>query len=124
MSAATATPSINQAEVPTPRVRSRVGTVRLPGTEEIYENFYQAPDPGQISIPNPGLRTKPGVPRYNQTHGRADWEFKGFGDNSGQSVSFHNHFGPYSERAEGPNTGPGRVAIGRRQPVTQLTESS
>lgn len=124
MSAATATPSIDMAEVPTPRVRSQVGVTRRPGTEQIFENFYQAPDPGQISIPNPGLRSKPGVPRYNQIHGRANWEWEGFGDNSGQSIAFTNHFGPYSERAEGPNTGPGRVAIGRRQPVTALTESS
>lgn len=115
------TPSINMAEVPTPRNRSRVGTVKLPGTEAIWESHYQSPDPGQISIPNPGLRTRPAL-RYNQVHGNSEYPL--WGTNTGQSVAFTNHFGPHSERKEGPNTGPGRVTIGRRQPVTKLVESS
>jgi len=118
------TPSIDMGEVPTPRNRARVGVIRRPGTEKIWENHYQAPDPGQISIPNPGLRTRPAL-RYIQIHGNNeaplwDWE----SPLSGQMVGFTNHFGPYEERKQGPNTGPGRVSIGRRQPVTELKESS
>jgi len=115
------TPSINMAEVPTPRNRSRVGNTALPGTEQIWENHYQAPDPGQISIPNPGLRTRPAL-RYHQIHGNA--EYPSWGDNTGQSVGFTNHFGPYEDRANPPSFANGRVAIGRRQPITQLKESS
>lgn len=115
------TPSINMAEVPTPRNRSKVGTVKLPGTEQIWENHYQAPDPGQISIPNPGLRTRVAL-RYHQIHGNPEWP--SWGINTGQSVSFTNHFGPYEERANPPGFGTSRVTIGRRQPVTVLKESN
>lgn len=124
VASAEVTPSINMAEVPTPRNRSRVGTVKLPGTEKIWENHYQSPDPGQISIPNPGLRTRPAL-RYIQIHGNPEYAAWAWDEPlSGQMVGFTNHVGPYEDRKNPPNTGPGRVTIGRRQPVTKLVESS
>ncbi len=115
------TPSINQAEVPIPRQRSLVGTPTPPGTETIFINHYQSPDPGQIEIPNPGLRTRPAL-RYHQIHGNDDWYWQ---DNelNGEKIPYRQPpIGPYTERADQPNFGPSRVTIARRVPVTTLTQ--
>lgn len=117
------TPYIDQQNVPTPRQRSSVGTVMPPGTETVFINHYQAPDPGQISIPNPGLRTRPAL-HYHQIHGNPMWYWQDW-DLDGSFDKFDKpHTGPYEERPSPPSFDTGRVAVGRRMPVTVLRQVS
>ncbi|HVV70670.1 MAG TPA: hypothetical protein VHI52_04085 [Verrucomicrobiae bacterium] len=113
---------INQTDVPTPRNRQSVGPVMPPGTETIFRHNYQAPDPGQIHIPNPGLRTRPAT-RFHQIHGNPLWYWQ---DNelSGEVVRFGVHTGPYEDRPYPPSFTTGRVAVARRLPVSQLEQTA
>lgn len=111
---------IDQSGVPTPRQRYSTGPVMPPGTETIFRNNYQSADPGQIHIPNPGLRTRP-AKRYHEIHGNPLWYWQ---DNelSGDVVKFGVHTGPYSDRENPPSFDTGYVAVSRRLPVTQLVQ--